>query len=121
MSDPRVERLADVLVNYSVAVKSGENVLIHGSTVTEPLIKAIYKKVLQAGAHPLVWVSLPGINELRFRYASEEELEHTPKPIKMIFETFEVGISIWGSENTKALSNVNPEKMVLSNLIWKTQ
>ena len=112
--DPRVNKLADVLVNYSVAVKPGDKVLIEGNTVTEPLIKAVYKKVLQVGAHPLVWVRLPGMNELRFRYASDEELESIPEPIKMIFETFEVGVTIWGSENTKALSNVTSDKMVLS-------
>ena len=49
MRDERVEKLADMLVNYSVAVKPGDKVAIEGSTLAEPLLKEIYKSVLIAG------------------------------------------------------------------------
>ena len=32
MQDPRIEKLADVLINYSVAVRPGDKVLIRGET-----------------------------------------------------------------------------------------
>ena len=54
MSDIRVDKLADLLVNYSVAVKKGDRVLIQGDLAGEPLIRAIYVKVLQAGGNPLI-------------------------------------------------------------------
>jgi aminopeptidase len=113
MTDLRVEKLADVLVNYSVAVQPGDKVLIAGSTLTEPLLKAVYAKVLQAGGHPLTLVSLPGMEELLFRYASDEQLQHMPEPIMLIMDTYDVRITIRGAENTKALSGVDPAKMVL--------
>ena len=40
-------------MNYSVAVKPGDKVVIQGETSGEPLIKAVYTKVLQAGGYPL--------------------------------------------------------------------
>ena len=49
MADPRIEKLADLLVNYSVAVQPGDKVLIQGGTPASPLLKAVYAKALQAG------------------------------------------------------------------------
>jgi len=115
MTDSRIEKLADVLVNYSVAVQPGDKVLVQGGTPAEPLLKAVYAKVLQAGGHPLMLISLSGAEELFFRYASDEQLQYVPEPIKLVAETYDVSISIRGAENTKALSNVNPARMVLRN------
>jgi aminopeptidase len=53
MKDPRIDKLADLLVNYSVSVKPGETVAITGDTDAEPLIKAVFKHVLQAGGFRL--------------------------------------------------------------------
>ena len=51
MSDPRVEKLADILVNYSAKVVKGDVVMIDFSgTRSLPLIEEIYKKCLKNGA-----------------------------------------------------------------------
>jgi len=113
MTDPRVEKLAKVLVEYSVAVRLGDRVLIEGSSAAEPLIKAVYVGTLQAGGYPLLNVSLPGTEELLFRYASDDQLRHVPEPRKLIVETYDVRISVGGEENTRALTGVNPAKMVI--------
>jgi aminopeptidase len=115
MADQRVEKLADVLVNYSVAVQPGDKVMIEGSTISEPLMRAIYVKVLQAGGFPLVRSRLPGMSELFFRHASDEQLAHIPEPLELALKTYDASISIMGSANTKSLSNVDPAKMVLAN------
>ena len=113
MADPRIEKLADVLVSYSVAVRPGDKVLIRGETTAAPLLKAVFAKVLQAGGHPLVMASLPGMEELMYRHASDEQLQYIHTPQKVIVETYDVTIGIRGSVNTKALSAVDPAKMVL--------
>jgi aminopeptidase len=113
MLDPRVEKLADVLVNYSVAVRPGDKVVIRGSTLAAPLLNAVHAEVLKAGGYPLVWVSLPESDEILYRHASEEQLQHVPEPTRLVAETFDASISISGWANTKALSSVDPAKMVL--------
>ena len=113
MSDPRIEKLADVLVNYSTTVKPGDRVLIVGDTTAEPLLKAAYTRVLQAGGHPLMMASFPDELELLFRHAADEQLKYVHEPSKLITSTYDVRISIIGEDNTKALSNVDPAKMVL--------
>ena len=54
MKDPRIEKLADMLVNYSVSVQPDEKVEIRSSTQSEPLLREVYKQVLIAGGHPLI-------------------------------------------------------------------
>ncbi len=115
MTDLRIEKLADVLVNYSVAVRPGDKVMIQGDVLAAPLLRAVYAKVLQAGGHPLMLASLPGTEELLFRYASDEQLQHVPEPLQLVIETYDVRISVRGAANTKALSSVDPAKMVLCN------
>jgi aminopeptidase len=113
MTDLRIEKLAHLLVNYSVAVRPGDRVMLDGDTLAEPLLKEVYAKVLQAGGHPLVMARIPGADELLFRYASDEQLKHVPEPLKLAMQTYDVRISILAEENTRALSSVDPAKQVL--------
>lgn len=115
MQDPRVEKLANVLVNYSVAVQPGDRVVIQGETSSAPLLKAVYEHILQAGGHPLLIANVPGIEESLYHYATDEQLAFIPEPMKLIIETYDARISIRGTENTKLLSNVDPAKIALRN------
>ncbi|MFA5310005.1 MAG: aminopeptidase [Dehalococcoidales bacterium] len=112
MADLRVEKLADLLVNYSVAVKPGDKVAIQGEYTAEPLHKAVFIKVLQAGGHPFLQTSPNGIDELIYRYASDEQIRHLPPPAKLLTDTYDVRIYIAAEDNTKALTNVDPAKLV---------
>jgi aminopeptidase len=115
MTDLRIERLADVLVEYSAGVQPGDKTIISGSTPAEPLLKAVYAKVLEADGHPILLPSLPGTEKLLYELGSDEQLQHVPEPVKLMMETYDVRINIRGAANTRALSNVDPSKMVLRN------
>ena len=54
MPDLRHERFAQVLVDYSTRVGEGDLVLIESTPLAAPLIRALYRRVVQAGAHPEV-------------------------------------------------------------------
>lgn len=54
MKDLRIEKLADVLVNYSCRVQKGERVLIEGYDVPSEIITEIVKKVYAVGGYPFV-------------------------------------------------------------------
>jgi aminopeptidase len=112
MSDPRIDKLADVLVRYSVAVQPGDKVVIRGDELAAPLLKAVYARVLQAGGHPLMQVALEGTEELFYRYASDEQLQFVPDPLKLIAETYDASIGVRGAANTKAMSGIAPAKTV---------
>ncbi|MFH1662604.1 MAG: aminopeptidase, partial [Chloroflexota bacterium] len=113
MMDIRIEKLADLLVNYSVGVSRGDKVVIEGSTMSEPLVKAVYARVLQAGGNPLLMVQPTGAEEIYYKYASEEQLQHVPPPEKLIVETYDARIVACGIANTRALTSVDPAKTVM--------
>ncbi|MCK4462350.1 MAG: aminopeptidase, partial [candidate division Zixibacteria bacterium] len=48
--DPRVEKLARVLVHYSVKLKKGQLVKIAGEVAALPLIKAVFAEAVRVGA-----------------------------------------------------------------------
>lgn len=121
MEDPRDVRLADILVDYSCEVKSGDRVALFGSPEAEPLMRALYRKVLQAGGHPYpfmgfeVYLSYGGFDDIFFRQASQEQLQHVYSTERMVREEFEALIVIFSHRNTRSLSGVDPEKQRLRN------
>ncbi|MEW6252664.1 MAG: aminopeptidase [Planctomycetota bacterium] len=115
MHDPRLDKLAEVLVNYSAGVKAGDLVLINGMAVAEPAVAVIYRAVLAAGGHPWVRLQSELCKELQLKHGSEEQLRYTSPFEKFIMDRCHVYISFWGEENTRALSNVDPAKQALAS------
>lgn len=110
MHDPRIAKLADVLVNYSVEVKRGDLVRLVGSTVAEPLMVELYKAVVLAGGHPYVTLTPDECAERFFKLAKGHQLDYVNPVAKYEMSTIDCMISTWGGANTKHLSNVNPAK-----------
>jgi aminopeptidase len=108
VSDPRVAKLAELLVGYSVDVKPGERVLIRGDSNAEPLLVEIYAKVLQAGGHPVLYLGFSRQDEIFYKYASDSQLDFVPDPLRLMLETYDVYMRILSPANTKALSEVDP-------------
>ena len=115
MADPRVDKLAQMLVNYSVEVKPGETVAVTGHSKAEPLIKAVYKSVLEARGYPFALVSLKSLDEVFFRYANEDQLKHIPEPQKLVVDKYDARITCLADHNTKALSGVDAKKTSIYN------
>ena len=46
MADPRHQKLAQVLVHYSLAIKPGDKLLIGCPFFAEPLIRELYRKFI---------------------------------------------------------------------------
>jgi aminopeptidase len=115
MPDPRVEKLAQVLVRYSTSIKPGNKVLIQGGPIAEPLLRAIYAETLKAGAYPMVLASIPGLSELLYKYGNDEQIQHISAPVKLAMETYDALINIMSPVNTKAMTNIPPEKIALAS------
>ncbi len=54
MIDSRIEKLANVLINYSVSLKKGEKLLIEARGVDYMLVNALIKEAFKVGAYPFV-------------------------------------------------------------------
>jgi aminopeptidase len=110
MADPRVEALARILVDYSVNIQPGEFVRVRGSYEGAPLLRAVYKRVLEQGGHPWLQMSLDGAEELFYRYASDEQLVYVSNIDRQLVEELSASITAWTEVNTKALTGMDPAK-----------
>ncbi len=111
MSDSRIQRFAQVLVDYSVNIQPGDKVLLEASTAAEELIEQLYRRVLQRGGHPHILLSLPAQEEILYAEANDDQLDYVPALHHMAVEQFNARIRIYSEANTRALSRVDPVKM----------
>ena len=111
MVDPRIQKLAKLLVNYSVFVKPNENVIISGSTEAEDLIVAIYKEVILAGGHPILRFSPKGLNYFFYQHAKKHQLEKYPDILEHTINKSHKYIGVGSESNTKELSNCDSKKI----------
>ena len=119
MRDPRLEKLADVIVNYSTGVKRGQLVRISSPSVAAPLVVELYRKVVAAGAHPMVRMSPDELSEIFLKTAGEEQLKFVNPVALFEVEKIDASIGVWADENTKSLTNVDPKRMGLSEAARK--
>jgi aminopeptidase len=108
--DPRIEKLANVLVQYSLEVKPGQLVRISGAAIAQPLIVAAYRAVLRAGGHPFVRASVEGLDEVFYREAGDEQLRFVSELQRQEIEQVDATLGIWAETNTRALTSVDPSR-----------
>jgi aminopeptidase len=115
MQDPRIDKLADVLVRYSTAIQPDDLVRLSGPPVARPLVVALYRAVLRAGGHPHVRIVPDECEEVKLDLASEEQLRYEDPLDLFTVERIDVSIRIRGEDNTKALTSVSPERQTLAS------
>lgn len=110
MTDPRLTRLAQVLVHYSLDVQPGQLVRIDGPALAAPLITAAYREVLAAGAHAYTNVSLDALAEIFFKQATDDQLRFISPIAAFEVERIDAQLGIWAHYNTRSLTGVDPKR-----------
>jgi aminopeptidase len=110
LTDNRIQKFAQILVDHSTEVKRGDSVAITSSTAAEALVRELYALVLQRGGHPHILLDFPGQEEIFFDFADEEQINFVPLFHKMAFEEFDVLIKIRADENTRTLAGIDPKR-----------
>ena len=111
MPDPRVSKLAKVLVHYSLGLQAGQKFVINTHPLAEELTLAVYEEAVKAGAFVTILPSTPGAREIFYKYASDAQLDYFSPVNKLITETFDASLTIWCDHNTRALSGIDPAVM----------
>ena len=111
MADARLERLAGVLVDYSTGVKEGDLVCIDTDPAAAPLVQAIWRRILAAGAHPHLRVDLEGASELLLREGSDAQIDWITPLRRAEVEKADVRIAIEAEVNTRGNTTVEPERL----------
>lgn len=114
MKDPRITKLADLLVKYSVKVKPKDWVMIFGHIAAEPLVSEVLRSVLEAGGYPQVLMSSDDITEYSYRFANDDQLKWISPATRLLYEKADVLIALRAFDNTRHLTGVDPLKQQLS-------
>jgi aminopeptidase len=125
MADRRVEKLAKVLVEYSLGIKPGDIFLIGAETTAEPLVREVYRLAVRLGAVPSITFTFPGQSEIQYKEAPDDALDLISPITLYSLENADAWLTISSSANSQELSGVDPariaRKMKANDPIRKVQ
>jgi len=120
MTDPRITKLADVLVNYSCAVKPGEKILIEAIDVPHEFTIECVRLARKSGAHPLVLLKSNRINRALMQVAEPDQWELMAAVERLQMENVQCYIGARGNLNVSELSDVPADKQkIYESTVWK--
>lgn len=111
MSDIRMDRLADVLVNYSVCIQPGEWVGISADVAALPMVRAVYTKIIEAGGHPSLMLSDETVARSFFRLANEQQFDWIDPARKLFQEKADAIVSLRATVNTRGMTNIDAKRI----------
>jgi aminopeptidase len=115
MKDPRVQKLAQILVNYSLKLKAGEKVLIQNTNLEIDFVKELLNAVHDVGAIPFVQLSDKNLERTLFSRATEEQFKWQAKFERDRMKEMDAYIGFTSPRNVYAWSDMPAEKQDLYN------
>jgi aminopeptidase len=120
MTDPRIDKLADVLVNYSCAVKPGESILIEAIDVPHAFTTALVRAAAVAGGRPIVMLKSNEVNRTLMLAGTEEQWDTIADVERLQMEKVQCYIGARGNRNVSEMSDVPAEKQkIYEQTVWK--
>lgn len=113
MADPRMMKWAKALAGYSVEIQPGQVVAISGGSAAEPLLREIYREVVERGAHPVMVPSVRGGAPTLLGKGSDAQLEFISPVERFVREQADVVINVMAETNTRSMSQVDPARQAI--------
>jgi aminopeptidase len=107
MNDPRVERMAELIVGYSLAITPGQIFRIDGQQASAPLVVAMQRAGIAAGAHVYSKVEIEGTMELMLAEGSEEQIAFISDIDWREVDRLDAIATIWSETNTRSLTRAD--------------
>jgi aminopeptidase len=113
MHDARFDKLAKLLVEYSVRLKRKETVLIETFDIPDEMTIALVHAVRKAGGVPFAQIYHTRVNRALALEASDRQLNLMASNELARMKKMNAYIAVRGSNNITEMSDVPPEKMKL--------
>lgn len=120
MTDERIKKLAKLLVDYSVFVKKGENIMISASTEAAPLVNELYRLIILKGAFPSVNLGTPEMSYIYYKNASQAQLKKFPTLAFANIKKMQKYIGIGSPSNTREFTNIDPKRIAIRSKVTKS-
>ena len=113
MHDERFDKLAKLLVEYSIRLKRNETVLIEAFDIPDEMTTALIRAARNAGGVPFAQVYHARVNRALALEASDRQLNVIARHELARMKRMDAYIAIRGSHNITELADVPPDKMRL--------
>src|ERR1051326_5254085 len=113
MHDERFDKLAKILVEYSIRLKRNETVLIEGFDIPDEMTIALIRAARKAGGVPFAQTYHARVNRALALEASDRQLNLMASHELARMKKMDAYIAVRGSNNVTELSDVPPETMKL--------
>src|SRR2546430_717463 len=113
MHDARFDKLAKLLVEYSIRLKRKETVLIETFDIPDEMTVALVRAVRNAGGVPFAQTYHARVNRALALEASDRQLNLMASSELARMKKMNAYIAVRGSNNITEMSDVPPEKMKL--------
>ena len=115
MQDLRINKLANMLVNYSCKLKKGEKVLIEAKGIDYMLVNAIVKEVYNVGAYPFVEMFDNRVTRQLLLGQTEEMAKMRADYDSYRMKDMDAYIGIRGGNNSNENADVPADKMQIES------
>ena len=120
MTDPRITKLADLLINYSCEVKAGEKVLLEAIDVPHAFTRAVVEAAAKAGGSAVVLLKSNEVNRALMLNGTDASWNLAADVERLQMENVQCYIGARGSQNVSELSDVPADKQkIYEETIWK--
>src|ERR1700730_1684910 len=113
MHDARFDKLAKLLVEYSIRLKRNESVLIEAFDVPDEITIALIRAARRAGAIPFVQIQRAQVNREIALETSNQQLNLAARHELARMKKMDAYIALRGSNNITEMSDVSVNKMQL--------
>ncbi|MTH55641.1 aminopeptidase [Bacillus mangrovi] len=120
MKDPRIQKLAENLIQYSVKLEKGEKVLIENFGLQRELVTALVSEAYKAGGFPFVLLKDHQVDRSLLMNASEDHYTKMAEYEANVMKDMDAYIGIRSGSNISELADVPDNRMkVMSGTIGK--
>ena len=107
-------KYAKLIAQRSLRVQPGKHILLMGTASAKPLMLALQKTILEMGAYPYFYLTFPESDEIKFRYASDEQLKSTGLIEEFASLNMDAILLVHSEDNPLANARVNMSKQILA-------
>lgn len=111
MNDPRIEKLAQNLINYSCELKAGEKILIENIGNEIPLSRALIREAYKVGAIPYRTIKNPELERVLLEQCTEEQMKDMARYELERMKDMDAYIGIRSGDNVSEKASVPSDKM----------
>ena len=120
MTDPRIDKLSDVLINYACEVKSGDTILIEAIDVPHAFTTSLVRTAAAAGGRPLVLLKSNQVQRALMQAGTRPQWDAIADVERLQMEKVQCYIGARGNPNISELSDVPSEKQkIYEDTVWK--